>query len=449
MRASLSLLVLLLAHGAYADDETPPATTTPATTTPATTPATMESPAHVDEKPEPTVESKPDATIPKATEGTAQAPQKNGVDCPKGTLLCWKNDVVAVWPKLRVRPGFEYIDADPQILYIGENDGFFLDSARIGVEGDVSDIVRFKLTVEAASLLPGAQPNQSVTPILAAARDAWVAWTPSQLFIVQAGQQVMPSDYEGGDVEALLPFTHKSVVAGGVRSGEGNFVAGLSPARQVGIVIGSADKLKLADLPVEYRLGISNGNGINQLGNDNKLPAAYLRLGAGFGDLVRVGVGGRFNPRTVGTLPNLYTESDVVAFADLSLSVAGLSAVIEGEFRDTALNTLFPDQSNPAGQETSSGGALWLGYSIDMSKDLGFAVTPAYRISFYDPSSSFQTDQLLENTLGVRIDGDPARMPLSFLIDYTILTELGDVAHNLTARDIADNRLTALFQIEL
>jgi hypothetical protein len=246
-----------------------------------------------------------------------------------------------------------------------------------------------------------------------------------------------------------LPFTHKSVVAGGVRNGEGNAVAGLSPARQIGVVVGSADKLAFGDIPVEYRLGVSNGNGLNNLGNDNKLPAAYLRLGSGFGDLVRVGVGGRYNPRTVGALPNLYTEADAVGFVDAAVSVAGFQAVVEAEGRQTALTTLVPDPTNPAGTETAMGGALWLGYTVDLVKDLGFAVTPAYRASFYDPSSSFQIDQLLENTVAVRIDGDPAKMPLSFMIDYTILTELGDISHNVQTRDLADNRLTALFQIDL
>src|SRR4029077_11499904 len=129
-------------------------------------------------------------------------------NCPDGTLLCFKNDVVAVWPKLRIRPGFKYVDADPLILYTGQNDGFFLDSARIGAEGNVSNRVRFKLTVETASLLPGGQPNQPITSILAAASEAWVAWTPMKWLIVQAGQQTMPADYEGGDIEAKLPFTH-------------------------------------------------------------------------------------------------------------------------------------------------------------------------------------------------------------------------------------------------
>ncbi len=430
----------------------PPKTETPVVETPTATPVEtpVETPA---EKREPANEVKPA----EEAGGTVVThdPQDKRAQCPKDTLLCWQTGTaaasVAVWPKLRVRPGFEYVDADPQIAYIGENDGFFLDSARLGVEGNVSDLVRFKLTLDAASLVPGGAPNQAVTPIMAAARDAYVAWTPSRWFLVQAGQQNMPSDYEGGDIDAVIPFTRKSVLSSGVRPGHGNSVGGLSPARQVGVVFGSTDDAKLGDIPLEYRLGVANGNGINTFGNDNGVPALYLRLGSGFGDLVRVGVGGRYNPRTVGTLPNLYTEADVVGFADVALTIAGLELVAEGIGRQTALTTFIPDPSNPAGQESGWGAATWVGYTIGLGDMFGAKIDakPAIRFAFYDPSSAFPTDQLMESTIGVRLDGDRKVMPLSFLIDYTFLTELGDLGNNIAARDLANNRLTALFQIEL
>lgn len=422
--------------------------TEPSVENPSTTAKPVETPAEKRERANPVAPAE-EAGGPVVTHD----PQDKRAQCPKDTLLCWQTGnaaaSVAVWPKLRVRPGFEYVDADPQIAYIGENDGFFLDSARLGVEGNVSDLVRFKLTLDAASLLPVGGPNQPVTPIAAAARDAYVAWTPSRWFMLQAGQQNMPSDYEGGDVDAVIPFTRRSALASGVRPGHGNAVQGLSPQRQVGVVIGSTDDARLGDIPLEYRLGIANGNGLNTFGNDNGIPAAYLRLGSGFADLVRVGFGGRFNPRTVGTLPNLYTETDAVGFVDAALTIAGLEFVVEGIGRQTALTTFIPDPANPAGQESGWGAATWLGYTLGLGDMFGAKIDakPAVRVALYDPSSAFPTDQLLESTVGLRLDGDRKVMPLSFLIDYTFLTELGDDA--TPARDLANNRFTALFQIEL
>jgi hypothetical protein len=433
--------------------------TSPATEAPADPPKTetpvVEAPKPIEtpaEKREPANDVKPVEAAGGST--VTHDPQDKRAQCPKNTLLCWQTGnaaaSVAVWPKLRVRPGFEYVDADPQIAYIGENDGFILDSARLGIEGNVSDLMRFRLSFD-TQRLPEDAPNQAVVPLVAAPRDAYVAWTPSRWFMLQAGQQNVPSDYEGGDVDADIPFTRRSVMARGVRAGHGNAVDGLSPDRQVGVVIGSTDGAALGDIPLEYRLGIANGNGINIFGNDNGLPALYLRLGSGFGDLVRVGVGGRYNPRTVGTLPNLYTEADAVGFADVALTVAGAEFVATAVGRQTALTTFIPDASNPAGTVTGFGMATWLGYTFGLGDLMGAKIDakPAIRWSFYDPSSAFATDQLMETTIGVRLDGDRTVLPLSFFLDYVFLTELGDVGNNVPARDLANNRLTALFQIEM
>lgn len=404
----------------------------------------------------------PDASKPVAAEvSTAVAvpapapppPPAPPVDPCQGKLVCFANELVALWPKLRVRTGYQFVEADPEILYIGQNDGFLIDQARLGAEGSMVGGIGFKLTVEAASLLPGAAPNAALTPLVGALRDAWVSWTPSPWLSLQAGQQYMPADWEAGDVEASLPFSNKSVLSAGVRAGHGIAVAGLSPSRQVGVVIGSAPGAGIADIGLEYRLGLANGNGQNQSGNDNKWPAAFARVGAAFaGDLVRVGLGGRYNPRTTGTLPNLYTEADAVGFGDVALAAAGAELLLTGVYRQTALATLVPDPANPAGQESAAGLMGTVAYDValpDMPMlGAGWRLKPALRSAFYDPSSSFQTDQLLETTLGVRLSG-PADLPAALFLDGTLLTELGDVGAGVVARDLSDNRVTLLFQWEL
>ncbi|MBI1948856.1 MAG: hypothetical protein HYS27_24430 [Deltaproteobacteria bacterium] len=401
--------------------------------------------------------AKPEAPVvtapppPPAPPMAASAP----LDPCKGRLVCYANDLVALWPKLRVRTGFQFVEADPEILYIGQNDGFFIDQARLGAEGSMVGGIGFKLTLEAASLLPGAAPNAALTPLVGALRDAWVSWTPSPWLSLQAGQQYMPTDWEGGDVEAALPFSSKSVLSTGVRAGHGIAVAGLSPSRQVGVVVGSAPGAAVADVGLEYRFGLANGNGLNQSGNDNKWPAAFLRVGAGFaGDLVKVGLGGRYNPRTTGTLPNLYTEADAVGFGDVALAAAGAELVLTGVYRQTELATLGPDPNpeSTAGQESSAGVMGTVAYDVALPEvpllGAGWHLKPALRSAFYDPSSSFQTDQLLETTLGVRLSG-PADLPAALFLDGTLLTELGDVGAGVVARDLSDNRVTLLFQWEL
>jgi hypothetical protein len=209
----------------------------------------------------------------------------------------------------------------------------------------------------------------------------------------------------------------------------------------MGLVVGSTDA-RIGSFAVEYAAAISNGNGQNILGNDNKLPAAYARVGAGWVDddvEVRLGLGGRYNPRTVGTLPNLFTETDAVGFADLSARAFGVVLAAQAIARSTTFDTVLPDGS-PG--DTGLGATAWLQLDRPFGLDL-YGVKPAYRFSWYDPSSVFPDDQLLENTVGVRWDPPVADLPLALFVDGTLLTEFGE-----GVRDLDNARLTALVQFD-
>jgi hypothetical protein len=396
----------------------------------------------------PAVPPPPEPPEPPAAPEPADAPADDlWVGCPKSAPLCLENDLVAVWPKVRVRTGFEYVDADPDILYVGNNDGFFVDQARAGVEGTFRNIAFFKVTLDGASALGGGGPNVALSPLFAAARDAWISFHPSPWLGVTVGQQNMPADYEAGDdVDAVVPFARKSVASIGVRPGHGNAVSGLSPGRQIGVVIGSQKGAGFGDLGLSYALALANGNGQNISANDNKLPAGYLRLAANYADVIALGVGGRLNPRTVGVLPNLYTETDAVGFVDVEFALAGLELVVEGIGRQTSLSTLAPDAA-----ETGLGATSWIAYDIALpSVDMlggRWHVKPAVRASYFDPSSAFQTDALFETTFGVRLTGKD--LPLSVFADYTLLSEIGDVGGGAAARDLQNNRFTAMMQLDL
>ncbi len=371
------------------------------------------------------------------------APRVEVLTCAKNAAVCVSNGSVAVWPKARLRSGYEFVQPDEGVLYVGANDGFFLDQARVGFEANIRDMLRLALTFDGASLLPGAAPNNPVNSTLTAVRDAYVAWTPGWYLRVAAGQQVMPADLEGSDIDQTLVFTRRSVLSRGIRPGHGIAVSGLSPERQLGVVVGNGDGAKFGPVPVTYALGIANGNGPNVLGNDNKLPAAYARVGAGYEDLVFVGLGGRYNPRTVGALPNLYTESDAVGFVDVVGRMFGLELALQGIYKNTSFVTLVPDASNPQATESGLGFVGWITANTPFGVDL-FGLRPGYRLSYFDPSSAFATDQLLENTLAVRWDVPFNNLPLSIFADFTLMTELGDGAIQLS-----NNRVTALLQLDL
>jgi hypothetical protein len=419
--------------------ETPPVPETTTTTTTAALPAAP--PAAVEPLPPPVV-------VARAPTGGPQleGPRDGVPDCRATAAACFQNDLFALWPRLRLRAGYELVQADSQILTVGQNDGFFLDQTRFGVDGAFKDDLRFRLILDVVTLVPGGAPNDPVQTVNAAVRDAWVAWIPSDWFFISAGQQFMPADLEGSTTIAGLPFARRSVASAGVRPGHGFAVAGLSPSRQVGVVLGSTENAKLGPLGVEYLFGVGNGNGQNISGNDNKLPAGYVRVGVAYelssSDVARIGGGIRHNPRTVGTLPNLFTETDNLGFVDASVKLMGLNVAGQFIYKSTAFGTLFPD-AGEGSSDTGLGASAWIFADKPFGIELG-GVIPAYRFSYYDPSSTFADDQLLENTFGVRWDVPVKDLPLSLFVDATVLTEFGD-----NVRDLDNARVTALLQLEL
>lgn len=422
-----------------------------ASTSPADAPAAASPPVAVDEAPtapsEPPapVAPPPNQLVPSAPSPGPQleGPRDGRPDCRAGAVVCIANEHFALWPRIRLRAGYELVQPDSQVLTVGQNDGFYLDQNRIGVDGAYKDDLRFRLIIDVMSLLPSRSPNDPVQPFTAAVRDAWIAWMPSDWFYVSAGQQFVPGDIEGTTTIAGLPFARRSAATGGVRPGHGFAVDGLSPPRQPSLVIGSTERARLGTLALHYMVGVGNGNGQNILGNDNKLPAAYARLGAGYvddqGTDIRIGMGGRYNPRTVGTLPNLFQETDTVAFADVDVRIQGFQVTAQAIYKDVAFDTLVPDLTG----ESGVGATAWFTMNRPLGLDL-YGLRPAYRISYFDPSSSFADDQLIENSLAVRWDVPAQALPLSLIVDGTLLTEFGE-----GVRDLDNARLTALLQLEL
>ena len=93
------------------------------------------------------------------------------------------------------------------------------------------------------------------------------------------------------------------------------------------------------------------------------------------------------------------------------------------------------------GAETGVGATAWLTVDKPFGMDI-LGLRPAYRISYFDPSSSFADDTLLENTLAIR--WDTPMQGLAVIVDATVLTEWGD-----GVRDLDNARATAIVQLEL
>lgn len=329
-------------------------------------------------------------------------------------------------PKVRLRLRYDAIEQDPSVDFIGRNNGFGLSSGRLGLAGQYRDWLNFELLMD-GGFVEQTDRNLVAGSTFAALKDAWVELKPWDFIQVRAGQFKTPFDEESMRSTSDLRFVDRSVGNRGIRSGEGYQTLGLSPPRNLGVMAGAED-FTLGPLGMQYLVAVVNGNGENQAFNDNSVPAVYGRLALSAFDAVSLGVGGTYNPRTVGALPNLYDEVDAGFTVDAH-------AAMFGAFADASfiwMNTQFPTTGAPDSQAMAATGEI--GYR------LWFGLGAGYRFGWYDPTSVFANDSVMEHTIGVRYD--LPRLPLALVLDYTIALEQ-------PGRELNNNRLGALIQLNI
>lgn len=354
--------------------------------------------------------------------------------------FCLQRGRVAVWPRAAVRFGYEAVQADDDVRFIGRNDGFRLDQLRLGVEASYGARLGGRVRVDAARLLGGGE-NDPTSPTIVGLVDAYVQMRPSPWSSLTLGQARMPTDREAAAERTTLVFATRSVASAGVAPGRGFAVQGLSPSRDLGFVV--AAKPRLGPVVVEGAAAVGNGGGGSQTGDDDALPAAYLRVGASWDDVVGVAVGGRARSRLVGSAPAVEPELERGGFVEASLRVAGFDAAAMVHGAQTSFpGTFAPTDPNVA--TTGWGATAWLLVDEPLGVDL-YGVAIGARASVLEPLQAFPEEPLVEGALGVRWDPPlDGRFPVAFILDLTTLASV-DAAGPREFR----NRAFLLAQLDL
>jgi hypothetical protein len=208
--------------------------------------------------------------------------------------------------KGRVQPRFTAVQGDAEDLRrvtkqnafeTSEFDGFSIRRARLQVYGDVTDQWKYKIQVSADGVDSADKLDPSLPDYLllkdevgVKLQDAYITYDRMPYFNVTAGQfksRFSPSYLGAGP---LLPLAERPLV-----------IDKLAPKRDIGISIESAKKgefdsrgdgAKVYDKPVFYAVGLYNGNGMNNLRNDNDefmvtamllvRPAPYINFGVSY-----------------------------------------------------------------------------------------------------------------------------------------------------------------------
>ncbi len=337
-----------------------------------------------------------------------------------------------------VRAGYENVQKDSRYNFVGRNNGFILESARVGLEGGNTDYhVSFRIAAEGASDI-----QQGVNTPLGyldfRLRDAFIRYDPMPFIGIQLGQfKAAFAEEELRGTQDML-FATRAVGQEGVLVGRGFQQAGVALDRQLGVMLSPAKPIKLGgELQVAYYAMLMNGNGANQMLDDNSKVGFIGRLELNYGSYVRLGGGMVYNPRTVGIAPSFYDEDDLGFSADVAVKVKGFEAL--GQF--VQIKTTFPTVGSAA--QTKQAYHAQLGYTFEAPY---IHITPGYRYAHYHPWAGTGSSAGLDydafkvdyHTVGVRLRGE--RLPLALWLNYTFTVEPA-------ARALDNNRFEAMAQV--
>jgi hypothetical protein len=341
-----------------------------------------------------------------------------------------------VTPFALFRAGYDYVAEDPKVDFVGRNNGFWLESARLGFEATSGGITA-RLSFEGAS---GAQlaPNTPEGALRVSLRDAFVRWEIAPALAVQLGQAKAPWAREELRGVQERPFATNAIGFEGTPVGRGYDQPSLSLDRQLGLIVTAAKPLEAGGLRFDYAAMLANGNGRNQLVDDNGKPLVVGRVELGYLAFVTLGAGAYTNARRIGIAPNLFDERDLGLVVDLMSKVENLELFASyAQVGTTYPTTGAPDRKQVAWHAQATYRFEWA--------PMPFSV--GYRIAHFSPfaqagatlpgGANLADYDLDHHTLGVRFFHPT--LPLSLYANYTLTMEPN-------ARSLANDRATLLAQ---
>lgn len=354
--------------------------------------------------------------------------------------LSWENPYdVRLRPWAYIRMGYENVEQDDRFNFIGSNDGFVLDNARVGIDAAIGEQLSVAFSVEGASDVREGI-NSTLGEIDVRVRDAFLRWDPFPFVGIQGGQFKAPFAAEELRSRDELLFVSRAVGQEGVLPGRGFEEGGVAVDRQLGFMISPRAPLSIwREVAGSYYLMIANGNGENEVLNDNTKLAVIGRGELHYADFVTVGGAFLVNDRTSGVLPNQSRDEDTGFAADVMITPFDLELF----FQYVEIETEFKTVSN-ALDRTQRALHVQVGYTFELP---WLSITPGYRYALLDPFAKVKGDQagldldsfrVDYHTLGVRFDH--LDLPLALLVNYTFTEEK-------SPREIDNDRLQILTQV--
>ena len=279
--------------------------------------------------------------------------------------------------------GGQWVQQDPNYLYVGRNNGFSIADARLELTGRPTENLWLFLSFDGAiAARSGTDPSQGSRTV--GLKDAYGVYSPGFHIRIEAGQFKAPQDVEHLLEETEIKFPTRSLLTDGLHTPVGYETNGLSLDRQIGIAIGT-DVIALPFGSLAAQLMISNGNGANTLFNNTSTPGVIGRVALGLsgawiwppGLAVSLGGDAYFMPQATGAQPDLFRDNWYGVGGDIRVEYQGIHVMGLFQYRDIEHVT------------TGDTSEHSLGFTIEgayrLPGKLSF-IEPAIRYASLDPS---------------------------------------------------------------
>jgi hypothetical protein len=232
---------------------------------------------------------------------------------------------------------------------------------------------------------------------------------------MQLGQFRAPFTGEGLRSRSELMLIHRAIGEYGVPIDPSVRGDDIAVGRQIGAMIAAPHTMKFGDFGFHYAVMVGNGNGENQIRNDNKLPAIFGRIELSYSEWLTVGGGITWNPRTVQYGDDSVNETDLKGAADVHVYWDGLE--IYGEFIHQ--RTDFDDPALGSRSQIAVHGQA--GYEW-VRKEVG--LMPAYRYVYREPIVESDTPglepiEVMQHTVSLRMRKEIDPIELLGFVEYT------------------------------
>ena len=331
-----------------------------------------------------------------------------------------------------LRAQYIAVQDDPNVAFVGRDDGFELQNARIGVRGELDRRIAFVVAFDGA-VDEREQVNTPQGKLRVGLRDAFAdASIGVDKLVARAGffEAVV-------DPQALVSDTAREMVdlpieSRGMRATQGYQTPGLPPGRSLGAAIRLDPGAPGADaggVALGFEVAVQNGADEFSSNNDNDKPAVsaalIVRLPRGFAMAA-----GRYNPRTVGDLPFRQDENDLQGTAGLRLAIG--PATLDGGL--IVQRTAFPTTGGP--DQNAFGGHA----QVMVALPLGMPLAIGYRFGVIDPSSLIDTDRVMEHTAGAVLGVPRYRMRVQLQLTHVV---------EQAARELSNDRVQLAAELVL